>query len=29
MELKARTLTTEHTEESSGWSPEYGQGLGE
>lgn len=28
MELKARTLTTEHTEESSAWSFEDGQGLG-
>lgn len=28
MELKARTSTTEHTEESSAWSSEEGQGLG-
>lgn len=28
MGLKARTLRTEHTKKSSGWSSEYGQGLG-
>lgn len=28
MKLKARTLTAEHTEESSAWSTEDRQGLG-